>query len=371
MSKTAILCFYQVKHANHGASEVSLGIFNHWPSKKKKLFELKDWHTYVSQNYKVQLFFQYINSYFIKPFAILLIIIKVLKYLQKKDNNFVIIEGASWIGFSYLTIKIIKFFRRKTKIFYHSHNVEYDIRKKKNSIIITLVSKILEKKVFQISDYTSVVSTLDALRIKYLYNIKPLIFENGVDIQRLKINKKFRKKFFNKYIIYSGSYSYKPNKFAIDYLINKVMPYFRKSNYNIDLVLTGKSFPNPLDKIDIICKKNLKKNILNYYIKKSYFTILPLQQAPGTKIKVIENLILGKTIIGTKFAFRGIKIMRNSKNIIIYKSFSDLCKKVNFFIKNEKIINQKILATKNFYVKNYSISNIIKKFIYENKINFI
>lgn len=371
MSRTAILCFYQVRNANHGASEVSLGIYNHWPASSKKLFELRDWHLYVSKNYKVQLLFQYINSYFIKLFAILFIIIKVLRYLKKKDNNFVIIEGASWIGFSFITIKIIKFLRNKTKIFYHSHNVEYDIREKKNSIIISFISKILEKNVFKISDYASVVSSIDAKRIKYLYNIDPIIFENGVDIERLKINREFKKNFSKKYIIYSGTYSYKPNKIAIDYLINKVMPYFKKKKYNIDLVLTGKNFPNLIKKNNVICKKNLNKNILNYYIKKSYFVILPLQQAPGTKIKVIENLILGKTIIGTKFAFQGIKIMKNSKNSLIYNSFYDLCKKINFFIKNEKTIIQSAITSKKFYIKTYSISNIIKKFIYENKINFI
>jgi len=371
MSKTAILCFYQVKHANHGASEVSLGIYNCWPSKNKKLFELRDWHLYINQNYKIQLFFQYINSYFIKPFSILFIILSVLSFLKKKEHNFVIVEGASWIGFSFLTIKVIKFFRKNTKIFYHSHNVEYDVRRRKNSIIISFISKILEKKVFQISDYASVVSSIDAERIKYLYNINPIIFENGIDIERLKINHKFKKKFPNKYIIYSGSYSYSPNKIAIDYLINKVLPYFKKKNYNIDLVLTGKNFPNSINKNKIICKKNLKKNILNYYIKKSYFIILPLQQAPGTKIKVIENLILGKTIIGTKFAFRGIKVKNNSKNLIIYKSFRDLCRKIDFFIRNGKTIDQRSSNIRNFYIKNYSINNIIKKFIYENKINFI
>ena len=275
MSKTVILCFYQVRNANHGASEVSLGIYNHWPANSKKLFELRDWHLYVSKNYKVQLFFQYINSYFIKLFAILFIIVKVLRYLKKKDNNFVIIEGASWIGFSFITIKIIKFFRKKTKIFYHSHNVEYDIRKKKNSIIISFISKILEKNVFKISDYASVVSSIDSKRIKYLYNINPIIFENGVDIERLKITKEINSNFSKKYIIYSGSYSYKPNKIAIDYLINKVMPYFKKKNYNINLMLTGKNFPNHIKKENIICKSNLKKNILNYYIKNSYFVILP------------------------------------------------------------------------------------------------
>lgn len=370
MKKTAVICFYQVRHANHGASEVSLGVYNHWPSKNKKLFELKDWHLSISQNYKIQIFCQYINSYIIKPFAIMYLVARVLKFLKKKDNNFIIVEGASWIGFSFLTIKILKLLRKKSKIFYHSHNVEYDIRNKKNSILISIISKLLEKQVFRISDYASVVSSIDAKRIKYLYNIEPIIFHNGVDIERLKINKKFKKKFSKKYILYSGSYSYAPNKIAIDYLINKVMPYLRKKKYNINLILTGKSFPSNIKK-NIICKKNLRKDILNYYIKKSYFIILPLQKAPGTKIKVIENLILGKTMIGTKFAFNGIQIKKGPKSPIIYTSFNDLCKKIDFFIKNDKtIIHYSSVAKKN-YVQNYSIANIIKKFLYENKINFI
>lgn len=370
MKKTAVVCFYQVRNANHGASEVSLGIYNQWPSKNKKLFELKDWHLSISKNYKVQTFFQYINGYIIKPLAIMFLIARVLKFLKKKDNNFVIIEGASWIGFSFLTIIILKFFRKKINIFYHSHNVEYDIRKKKNFILISVISKLLEKKVFTISDYASVVSLQDVKRIKYLYNIKPLIFHNGVDIERLRINKKLRKKFSKKYILYSGSYSYEPNKIAIDYLINKVMPYFEKKKYNIDLILTGKSFPRIIKK-NIICKQNLKKSILNYYIKKSYFIILPLQKAPGTKIKIIENLIFGKTMIATKSAFNGIQIKKGSKNPIIYSSFNDLCKKIDFFIKNDKTIIQRSFLEKKNYLKNYSIANIIKKFIYENKINFI
>ena len=371
MSRTAILCFYQVNKANHGAAEVSAGIYNQWPSEKKKLFELFDWHLYLSQNYKVQLFFQYLNSYYIKPLAVFFIIFKVLKYLKKEESNLLIIEGASWVGFSFIALKLLKLFRRNTKIFYHSHNVEYDIRKKKNSLLIASVSKIFEKKIFETSDYASVVSKVDAKRIKKLYKINPIIFENGIDIDRLEVAKNFKKNFLRKYIIYSGSYSYKPNKFAINFLINKLVPYFQKKKYDIDLIITGKNFPNKIKKENIILKKNLKKKVLNYYIKNSYFIILPLQKAPGTKIKVIESLMLGKTVIGTKFAFNGLKIIKKIKNPIIYKSFNDLCRKISFFIKNEKILNKNSYNSKNFYIKNYSIKNIIKKFIYENKINFI
>ena len=49
-TKTAIICFFQVKNSYHGAAEVSLGLFNSWPSKEKKLFELNDWHLLVSKN---------------------------------------------------------------------------------------------------------------------------------------------------------------------------------------------------------------------------------------------------------------------------------------------------------------------------------
>ena len=44
------------------------------------------------------------------------------------------------------------------------------------------------------------------------------------------------------YIIYTGSYSYKPNKDAIDYLNNHIMPELIKKIPNLKLVLTGGGF---------------------------------------------------------------------------------------------------------------------------------
>ena len=45
---------------------------------------------------------------------------------------------------------------------YHGHNVEYEIRKMKNSLIIQLITKYLEKSL-SICDYATTVSTIKGL----------------------------------------------------------------------------------------------------------------------------------------------------------------------------------------------------------------
>ena len=44
---------------------------------------------------------------------------------------------------------------------YHAHNIEYDIRKLKNSKFIQVLTFWLEKKVLNLSDYPTSVSKLD------------------------------------------------------------------------------------------------------------------------------------------------------------------------------------------------------------------
>ena len=178
---TAVVGFFQIKNSFNGAPEVSQSIFDSVKS-NKKLFELKN-PDFTNNNYK---FNNYINSYFIKPIKIINQIIKVINYLRKSNKKFLIIEGASWIGYSYCFIKIIKLFLPEVIIMYHAHNIEYEIRKMKNSFFITYVTKILEKKVYKISDYATVVSKNDQISIKKLYGVKATIFFNGICKKKLK-----------------------------------------------------------------------------------------------------------------------------------------------------------------------------------------
>jgi hypothetical protein len=259
-----------------------------------------------------------------------------------------------------LLIKIIKLLNKNIKIIYHSHNIEYLLRKKKNNIIISSLSKIYEKKLYNLCDIGTSVSSDDAKKLKKLYNVKSIVFENCISKKRLKI-KRFLKTYPKDFIIYPGSYSYKPNQIAIDLLINTIFPNILKKYPYIKLVLTGSGFP--LDKFYqnqfISYYPNLKKYELNFLINKSMFLLIPLTQGFGTKLKIIESLMIGALIISSKMGMIGIK--RNKQKVpFVFSNYKEMYKQIDLAVKKKS--HYKVLAKSsvNFYKKNYLMENQIK-----------
>ena len=184
---------------------------------------------------------------------------------------------------------------------------------------------------------------------------------NGINLNRIR-RKKILK---HEYIIYTGSYSYKPNKVAIDILNKSIMPALIKKIPNLKLVLTGggfeKKYPWLINK-GIVSKSQLY-NLLFF----SKCLCVPLKFGSGTRIKIIEALSLGVVVISTKIGIEGIKLNSTNPPFIINKDVK-IIKKIYQIIKENKKFKKKAINLSDFYLKNYSMKNILKKFIYENKI---
>ena len=165
------------------------------------------------------------------------------------------------------------------------------------------------------------------------------------------------------FIIFSGNFFYKPNEIAIKKLLKEILPKINKKFPEIKLVLTGTDFPKYLfDYKNVIIKKKLNKSNLNYIIKKSICSILPLKNSPGTKLKIIESLMLGNPIISTKFAFKGIDLKSQNPPFILKKN-SNIVELLNNLIKKNKMYKKKSLAAANkYYKKEYIMENIIENF---------
>lgn len=356
--KIAVVGFYQINGSFNGASEVSLSLYESLNC-KKKLFDLKN-----PKLLDTNTFFSFFYPYLIKPFKILFQIKKVLDFLKKSKKKIVIIEGASWIGYSYLFIKIVKFLIKDVKIIYHAHNIEYEIRKLKNSYLIQLFTLLFEKKVLNLSDFSTSVSKIDQKKNLLLYKKKTILFNNGISQKRLKSSKKTIKE---EYIIFSGNYFFLPNQIALDKLIKlfiKLNIRFKK----LKLVITGSDIPKSIQKHKfVIFKKNLSKQDLNNYLINSICTVLPLKDAPGTKLKVIEAFLNGVIVVGTKHAFKGLNLS-GSKPPFIYKNEDQLYNLINFIIKNKKWIKKMAIKNIQNYKRNYLMENIVKKFFLSNNI---
>ncbi len=348
----SFISMYQSYPSYHGASDISYNLFNQWPNKNKLLIQITKSklkkRKIINIKKKDGLTGILINI-FLSSF-------KIKKFLKTYEKRYLIIEGASWVGFSLVLIILVKILLKNVIIIYHAHNLEYEVRKLKNNFIIAFLTFYFEKFIYKKCIGTSV-SNKDKKFVLNNYNTKSILFENGVtEIKEEKINNKKIKK--NKFFLFCGSYTYWPNKLAINKII-KNKKIIKKIFPSIKLILTGEGIPKYKNK-NILNLGIIKKSNLVWLIKNCLFFYAPMPKAPGTKIKILEALYYGALTVCSKNAVVGIKNTKHLKSLIITsenKLFNDLLK-----IKNKK----KIKVSRKFK-ESYNFKNKIK-ILYE-KIN--
>ena len=189
-----------------------------------------------------------------------------------------------------------------------------------------------------------------------MYKKKTYLYPNGIILEK-KNNKRIIN---NNYIIFCGSYLYKPNKTAIDYLNNFLMPKILKDFPDVKLVITGggykKKFPWLINK-NIVTKKVLYNLI--YY---SNCMCVPLKFGSGTRIKIIESLMLGSIVLSTKKGIEGINLKYKNPPFIV-DSKNGQINKLKFILKNNNKIKKISKKNKLYYKKLYSMNNITNKFL--------
>ena len=356
INKSAFVTFFPIMPNNMGSSTVVNSRFKSWP-KKKKLFQIS--HIKKINNNNIKTIFIKKETPINKILNLPKLIFNIYKYLRFSKNKFVIIEGASWIFYSFITIFFLKLILHDCKIIYISHSIESEIRKKYSNKFIYFLTKFLENLVFKISNYSTSVSIKEKNKIFKLYKKKTIIFPNAININE----KLTKKKSYQSYIIYSGSYLYKPNKEAIDFLNQKIMPVIIKKFPKIKLVLTGggysKSFPWLINK-EIVSKKNLYDLISN-----AKCMCVPLKFGSGTRIKIIEALTIGTIVVSSSKGIEGIKLKKKNPPFIADDK-AKIIKILTNILKNFYKLKKESNYDKIFYKKTYSMKNITNNFIKSN-----
>ena len=355
--KTAFVTFFPVIPDNMGSSAVINSRFKNWPY-VKKLFQIS--HIKKINNNKINTVFIKKESPINKIIKLPELVFKIFQFLKKSKNNLIIIEGASWIFYSFIVLFSFKILLPNSKIIYISHSIESEIRKKYSNKLIYYLTKFLERFVFKYSHLSTSVSKLEQNKIKKLYNHKTILYSNAITIDNYNYNQNQKREMQQDYIIYCGSYKYRPNKNAIDYLNNKIMPSLIKKIPNLKLVLTGGGFDKKLSWI--INKGIVPKKYLYNLIYYSKCMCVPLKFGSGTRIKIIEALSLGTIVISTKKGIEGIDLVNTNPPFVVNDTnlFLSTIYKI---IKNNKNLKIKSLKDKMFYFKKYSMKNITLNFI--------
>ena len=352
-TKTAFITFFPAVPDNMGSSTVVNSRFKSWPS-QKKLFQLS--HIRKINNKNTKTIFIRKENPLNKIFSLPKLICSVFMYLKNSKKKIIIIEGASWIFYSFVVFFSLKLLFLKSKIIYISHSVESEIRKKFSNIFIYFLTKYLESFMFKCVDIATSVSKYEKIKIKKLYNVNTILYPNAINIDYKVGVKKIAKD----YILYSGSYLYRPNKNAIDYLNNNIMPILLTKHPKIKLVLTGgglkKKYPWVINK-NIIPKKELYNLIYH-----SKCLCVPLKFGSGTRIKIIEALSIGAIVISSLKGIEGIELNKKNPPFVL-KNNKNFLNTIDNVIKNNKSIKKKSIIEKKFYLKKYSMREITINFL--------
>jgi len=263
---------------------------------------------------------------------------KILLSQFLSENNYDIILLESLFVAPYLGL-----IRKMTdaKVVLRAHNVEFEIWYRrylscsnpiKKSYLKLLYLRLKGYETSMVNQYDGIASITprDTKSFKDLGCTLP-IMDIPVGIE----SEKFKETVSSIYeppipLFHLGSMDWMPNLEAIEWFVSEIWHDTKMAVPDIQLFLAGKNMPEKLFQLN---DKNIHvegeiNNALNYMGEKGIM-IVPLLSGSGMRVKIIEGMALGKTIISTSIGAEGIEY-ENEKNILIAntpKEFVTMIKK--------------------------------------------
>lgn len=216
------------------------------------------------------------------------------------------------------------------------HNVEFLLherihpKRKLSRMCLKMLEKLackLASKVFCVSENDGQLF-ISRLGIK---NNKIAVIPNGVDTEKFYPNEsknyEIKQKFHlldKKIILFFGKLDYLPNIEAVKIIHDEILPRIAKKITNAKFIIVGDNPPLNFKHDDILFT-GLVDNI-EEYINVSDIVICPLLSGGGTRIKILEALACGSTVISTTVGAEGINF-NDYKDILLicddWESFSN------------------------------------------------
>ncbi len=248
---------------------------------------------------------------------------KIAEVLKKEHFDIIHLESL----FTTPYISIIRQFSN-AKIVLRTHNIEHQIWKRvakneRNWIkkwAIRYMSNQLERYECGLAgqiDAFAAISEPDYHFFSTLYGSLPgTILPLGIDIDDYPDNEEYMPSDVPE-LFHVGSMNWRPNVEGIEFFLDDVWPLVLERFPEITFTIAGRSIPPTIahrtDKNLIIAGEVPSAN---EFILSKDIMIVPILSGSGVRVKIIEGMALGKTIITTTIGAEGLAV-ENGKNILV------------------------------------------------------
>jgi len=211
--------------------------------------------------------------------------------------------------------------QKRIPIVYDAHNVEADrFRFAENRLKYRIVKK-AEDHLVRHSKAILAVSSEDKELFKQYYGVDALVLPNGVNIKKFKPDSPTQKPISTyklngkKVLLYFGSYDYPPNIEALRYLL-KIWPRVLERYPDSRLLVVGRYPPDWAESIPGVIVTGSVDNIVAH-VRLANIVVVPLKHGGGTRLKILEALACGQTVLSTPFGAKGIMPDKDQKALIL------------------------------------------------------
>ena len=138
-------------------------------------------------------------------------------------------------------------------------------------------------------------------------------------------------------LFHLGSMDWLPNVEAMDWFIGSVLPIIVKKYPDIKLHIAGKKMPEWYSKMN---NKNLivdgRIASAKNYMRDKDILIVPLLSGGGIRVKIIEAMAYGKTVISTSVGVKGIHL-QNNINVLLADTAEGFAQQIFRCIESEEL----------------------------------
>lgn len=284
-----------------------------------------------------------------------------------QNNTFDVIQLESLYTTPY--INCIKE-NSSAKIILRAHNAEHIIwerlAKSENNIVKKYYLKFLARRlkkyevnVLKFIDAILPITTVDEIVFKGLNFSKPIVtVPISLDFKEYTFDENEKTEMC---LFHLGSMDWMPNVEAIKWFLEKCWKQVHSIYPDLKLYLAGRSFPREI--IDakypnVICEGKIADAHL--YMRKKQIMIVPLHSGSGIRVKIIQGMAMGKTIISTTIGAEGISI-ENEKNILLADTPEEFINVIGKCILNQQMCHQIGKSGRFFAELHYSNTAVGKK----------
>lgn len=283
------------------------------------------------------------DSYFVERFYSEVFAEKIRHILLQESFDVVVLEHL------YLC-QYIEDIRRysKAKIVLRAQNVEHELwenytGKVKNPLVKKFLNiatqrlKFFEQKMARQLDGVIALTSHDALFFKMAGEKKLQVSEIPVGFLHTPVTSV--KKHDLPVLFHLGSMDWLPNRQGIDWFLEKVFPLVLQQYPQVKLNLAGKKMPAKYWRLkhpNVLVEGEVASSV--QYMADKDILVVPLLSGGGMRVKIIEAMACGKTVISTPLGASGI-VCKHNRDILMGDSAWDLAQQIVRCLQSRELVN--------------------------------